>query len=606
MSYRILGPDPVEEQLNRVLALLSRGLPPSAIELSQVDVKEEFGRRGRGGAILPSSPKNDAAAQYLVAEMACLANTPGGGAIILGVADNGERIGTDLDPDWLRHRIWEMSERKLTVTIREAELEATRILVLTTHEAIEPIRAAGKLKWRVDTNCVEIDATSWHAGKLLRSGFDWSAQPSGHTTTDAKAVALEIARRYLRSAGDPSSMDLAAASNNDLLSRLSLLDGEGRLTNAGSLLFVETPEIGIDYIRRQVPASDSSNRVRGKGPLLEQVYEVDNASNANNRLVHRRDGFAAGQLRAIPSGALREAIVNGIVHRDWLSPEPTTVEHVGDELVVTSPGGFIGGVKPSNIITHPSAPRYRSLAEAMASLRLAEREGIGVDRMIRDMLALGHSEPSIAETPGPYIRVALLGGDPSESVVNFLSEVVPPVIASDLDALLVLSYLIRNGWVDEQSAGRVLQRPTEEAKAVLSRLIDAEFAGDPVLNRMKGIRADQPPAYRLGPGSRNQLVSGGTLKDLSRAGINATSMFNQQVALHWARERGRISSTEAAELTELSQVTAGRLLASLATDGLLRPGRATQGRGFFYVPVSDFDNPDTHTNTDSLQVRGQL
>jgi ATP-dependent DNA helicase RecG len=577
MSYRILGPDPVEDQLNRVLALLSQGKPPSLIELSQVDVKEEPGRRGRDGTVLPGQSKNEQAAQYLVSEMACLANTPGGGAIILGIADDGKRIGTEIDADWLRHRIWEMSEHKLTVTIREAELEVTRILLLVTHEAIEPIRAAGKLKWRVDDNCVEIDATSWHAGKMLRSGFDWSAQPSGHIVADAQSVALEVARRYLRSAGDPGSIDLAEASDHDLLRRLSVVDGQDRLTNAGSLLFVGTPEIGIDYIRRQVPAGDSTNRLRTRGPLLEQVYEVDNASSANNRLVHRRDGLAAGQLRAIPSGALREAVVNGVVHRDWLSPEPTTVEHIGDELVVTSPGGFIGGIGPSNIITHPSVPRYRSLAEAMATLRLAEREGIGVDRMVRDMLALGHKDPNISEISGPYVRVGLIGGDPDESVVRFLSRVLPSLISTDLNALLVIAHLMRIGWIDEESAGRTLQRPLQETTTVLNRLLEAQYSGGAVLTRLKGVPAGQLFAYRLGDASRKHLANGAT---------NTHVTSNHQMVITWAEARGRVSSAEAADLTGMSQVSSGRLLMTLANDGLLRPGRATQGRGFFYVPTS--------------------
>ena len=85
--------------------------------------------------------------------------------------------------------------------------------------------------------------------------------------------------------------------------------------------------------------------------------------------------------------------MNGVVHRDWHSPQPITVEHIGDQMIVTSPGGFIGGVSATNIITHPAVPRYRSLAEAMASLRLAEREGTGVDRMIRNMLAIGQPAP---------------------------------------------------------------------------------------------------------------------------------------------------------------------------------------------------------------------
>jgi ATP-dependent DNA helicase RecG len=34
-----------------------------------------------------------------------MANTPGGGALVVGVADDGTVLGTELDADWLRHRI---------------------------------------------------------------------------------------------------------------------------------------------------------------------------------------------------------------------------------------------------------------------------------------------------------------------------------------------------------------------------------------------------------------------------------------------------------------------------------------------------------------------
>ena len=101
------------------------------------------------------------------------------------------------------------------------------------------------------------------------------------------------------------------------------------------------------------------------------------------------------------------------------------VEQVGDEERVTSPGGFVGGVNSDNIITHPSVPRYRSLADAVDSLRLTERGGIGVDRMVRDMLALGHRPPIIQEVEGPYVRVILLGGDPDPELITLLGDVKP-------------------------------------------------------------------------------------------------------------------------------------------------------------------------------------
>lgn len=579
MTYSFLGPDPVEAQVEHVLARLASGEPSGQIECRQVDVKEEPGRRGHGGCLTPGNARSDVAARYLAAEMSCMANTPGGGAIVLGVADDGTRIGTELDGEWLRHRLWELTGGKLTIAVRVADLDGTRILVLTTHEAIEPIRYEGRIRWRVNDNCVDVDPTSWHAGKLGRTGMDWSAQPSGHVLDDTSPVAAEIARRYLQAAGDDGSLDLARATDRDLLRRLNVATGDGRLTNAGSLLFVRTPEAGIDYIRRDLSGGDSVNRIRSSRPLIEQVWDADQASQASNRLVHVPEGFAHGQQRAIPSRAIREVIVNGVVHRDWLSPEPTTVEHVGDTLTVTSPGGFIGGITPSNIITHPAVPRYRSLAEAMAALRLGEREGIGVDRMVRDMLAIGRPEPGISEIAGPYVRVSLVGGDPDAEVVEFFAGIEPASVTADLDALLLIECLTRTGWIDTPAAAPSLQRAEIETEAAIVRLTAARIGRDPVLTPVKGIPASQPLAYRLSDPARRRLAR--------RIGHLETQEGRKAQIVSWATARRRISSTEAADLTGLSIPYAGTVLTSLEEEGILRPGRENKlGRGFYYVPAT--------------------
>lgn len=576
MTFRFLGPDALEDQVEAVLRQLATGAAPADIELAQVDVKEERGRRNHRGVLQPGRPQNDEAARALAEELACLANTPGGGALIVGVADDGTRTGAELDAQWLRHRVWQLTEQRLTVNVREAELDGTRILVVTTHEAIEPIRYNGRLKWRVNDNCVEIDASTWHGGRLHRTGVDWSAQRSGHRLEDVNPVAVEVARRYLRDAGDPPAADLAAATAEDLLRRLNLVDGDGWLTNAGSLLFVGTPASGIDYIRRDVPAGDSVSRIAGDGPLIEQVWDVDKASLTANRLAHVPGGFAHGQMRALPARAVREAIVNGVVHRDWASPLPTSVEHIGDTLTVTSPGGFIGGVHPSNIITHPAVPRYRSLAEAMAALRLAEREGIGVDRMVRDMLAVGHPEPEISEVEGPYVRVGLLGGDPDSAIVEFVANVTPATFAADVDGLLVVDHLLRHGWADVKSVAPVLQRPPEETGRALARLAEVHIGADPVIVPIAGVPADAPAAYRLSDMVRDRLT--GRFRPAAGAAARAAMI------LSWARARGRVSSTEVADLAGVSVVTAGKLLAGLEEDGDLVAGRENrQGRGFYYV-----------------------
>ena len=582
MGLGILGRSPTNALVEQALHRLSRGEPPAHIELERVDFKEERGRRGSDGTVSLGGATNERAADHLAAEMACMANTPGGGAVIVGIADDGARIGTRLDADWVRHRIWELTSHQLTVEVREANLEGCRLLILTCIEALAPVRYRGNLRWRVGANCVEVDPVVWQSRMLERVGFDWSDQPSGQTLDDVSPAAIEVARRYLREAnGGESDTGLAHATDADLLRRLNLVKGSRDLTNAGSLLFVATPWPGVDYIRRDVPGGDSTLRIEGAGPLLMQVREVEQAGEVANRVTHTAEGFAPGRIRAIPPRTLREAIVNGLVHRDWLAARPTVIEHVGDTLTVTSPGGFVGGVTPANIITHPAVPRYRNLSEAMAALGLAEREGIGVDRMVRDMLAIGRPAPVIAEVDGPYVRVVLLGGAPDIAVVDLVAALTP-AHAGNVDSLLLIEHLTRNGWVDAESTTELLQRSSaEEANEAILRLADARLdaAGSaPVIAPVQGVPPGQPDAFRLSDAVRSRLAH--------RLALLRAPEGRETLLLDWSRSRGRVSSTEVADLTGLSKVSARKLLTELADAGHIKGGRpGRRGRGFFYVPA---------------------
>ena len=59
---------------------------------------------------------------------------------------------------------------------------------------------------------------------------------------------------------------------------------------------------------------------------------------------------------------------------------------------------------------HVSAQsRNRTLTELFAAIRVAEREGVGVDRMVKEMLRLGHRAPEIEQIEGPFVRVSRVG-----------------------------------------------------------------------------------------------------------------------------------------------------------------------------------------------------
>lgn len=573
------GADPVANEVERVLDALAAGAWDDD-ESSLVDLKEEAGRRDGAGNLMPGQPRNDRAAEQVAAEAACVANTPGGGALVLGVADDGGLLGTALDVEWLRHRVYELTGRTLTIAVRPVEIRGIRVLVITAPQAIEPIRWRGRVTWRVDDKCVEVDLASWHAQRLIHTNFDWSAQAANVAAADAREASVEIARRFLRESGESHAIELGGQPTPELLRRLNVVTGDGLLTNAGVLAFVGRREPGLDYIRRDVAGGDSRQRVHegGRG-ILEELQEVFTNIAANNAVRHITKGVAVGQIRDLPEQAVREAIVNGLAHREWGLPEPTTVEHIGATLRVTSPGGFFGGVTSANIITHPSQSRNRALSELLAALRVAEREGVGVDRMVKEMLRLGHRSPEIQEIEGPFVRVSLVGDAADTAWIDWLASIVPHQFVDDLNALLLLRHLIDEAWLDVPAAAPILQLNRAETQGAINRLTPATIRGQSVVRVVPGVPDDEPPAWCMTAFGRAALDACD-----EAAGTSRTWPSRAKVARSYSRLRGRISTTELGGLIGASPTNVGGVLKELEQAGELRPSRANRrGPGFFYV-----------------------
>lgn len=577
------GVSPVEAEVARLLPVLAAGTWGDD-ESKLVDLKEEVGRRDRSGNVLPGQTRNEGAAKQVAGEGSCLANTPGGGALILGVADDGTLIGTALDIEWLRHRVYELTAHALTIDARAVEINDIRLLVVTAPQAIEPIRWKGRVTWRVDDKCVEIDPATWHTQRMIRTNFDWSAQPSAVSASDARAASVDVARRFLRDSGEGHAAELAKEAAPELLRRLNVVTGDGLLTNAGVIAFVGRGTPALDYIRRDQAGGDSRQRVlEGDRGLLEELQEVFTNVVANNAVCHLPKGIATGQIRDLPEGAIREAIVNGVAHREWGLTQPTMVEHVGRTLRVTSPGGFYGGVTAANIITHPSQSRNRALTELLASIRVAEREGIGVDRMVQEMLRVGHRPPLIEQIEGPFVRVSLVGDAADVAWIDWLASITPEGAAGDLNVLLILRRLVDEGWVDVATAAPVLQLNAAETEGALRRTLELSIEGARAVEIVPGVPDDQPAAWCLSHAARRHLQT--RERD---AGSPVSGPSRERVARAYARARGRVSTTELGGIVGASPTNVGSVLKALEKAGDLLPSRETRrGPGFFYRPSGD-------------------
>ncbi|WP_375429688.1 ATP-binding protein [uncultured Friedmanniella sp.] len=575
------GYDPVGDAVQRVLSSLDAGEGlPDRPERVHVDLKEEAGRRNRYGQVAPGERENERAAEQVAGEGACMANTEGSGALILGVANDGEVVGTSLDVDWLRARVFELTDRMLTIHVTEARVSGLRVLVIRPPQAVEAIRWHGRITWRVDDRCVEVDLATWHEQRMVRTHYDWSAQKSDVPATAVRGPALELVRRFLRDSGEPASADLANEPDQALLRRLDAVSNDGMLTNAAALLLRGREVPCLDYLHREVAGGDSTARVRlAERSLLEELDAVFAAVTAHNGIRHVPRGLVVGQVRDVPERAAREAVVNGVAHREWSSPDQTVVEHIGTTLRVTSPGGFYGGVTERNIITHPSRSRNRSLTELLRALRVAEREGIGVDRMVGDMVRLGHEPPSIREITGPFVRASLVADVRDEAWTTWLSELSPVSTTNDLNALLLLRFLVDHRWYDVQRVMPLLQLDELETRGALARAQTVTIEGRPVIVAVGGLPETGDPSFCL---SREASARLSTLDEQVERPRAAPT--RRAIALGYARVRGRISSTELASITQSQRPNVSAVLKELEDEGMLRAAFPSgRGRGFHYL-----------------------
>lgn len=565
--------DPLVIEAHHAIEALRAGASVQDVESERLDCKEEAGRRKRGGVYGAGATENDAAARALAEAAACLANSHGG-VLVVGVDDKASGpatlIGADLDAEWLRERVWAYTEPHLAVEVEPLLVEGVRLLIVLARRSYRLHRSGKRFKHRVGANCVEMSAADQRLAEEARLRYDWSGEPSRHTVADVSEGAVDRIRQYLRATEEGSRAELAARPTPDLLRRLGVLDSGDRLNNAGALLFVPGDRVVLDYKRRKVPGGASVDRLEATTPLIEAYHDVKTRIDAVNEIRELQLGSGVRpRIRLVPDRAVREAIVNALIHRDYRLADPVDIEFVGTQLVVTSPGGFPPGIDEGNIISERSHPRNAVLTGVFRSLRLAEQEGVGVDRMFRDMVSVGHDTPTIADRGG-RVRCVLVGGEPREPVVALMAS-LPPDARDDVDLALILHRLLGSANIAPSELTGALQKLEGEVTEALRR---GESAGalQPVAWSTRA-----RPRWRLSDAAREHLR--GVLPYLTNSAEQAEEFVVRHLQTHES-----IKPKHVADMLGMSEPSGSRILRELREEGVLAFGsEQTRGRGVFHV-----------------------
>lgn len=526
----------------------------------------------------PWEPDERALIRMLREYVVCFANHRGG-TIVLGVRD-GVRSRHDAIqgvgdvPMGLRRAIYDGTDPHILVELEELVEDGRRLLLVHVPKGIPPhTTSEGLAKIRVGKECLPL--TGQMLTRLIASGGqrDPSAEIiPGATLRDLDDAEIERLRKVARR--ESQSAELARLRGRELLEALGLVSGEG-VTLAAILLVGDenalrrfVPQHEVTFLRYRT-ATRYDQRRDLRGPLLGVLDDVEHLLSAHLRIgTAQEEGFGQLELPDISWEVAREAVLNAVTHRDYFLRQGVQVALYRDRLEVTSPGGFVGGITPENVLRHPPVHRNELLARAFQSIGLVNRVGLGVDRIYEGLLRLGKGVP-VYEADEAHVRLSL-PLETDERFALFVAREERRAGPLELDDLLLLRALTGVASLDRWSAGRVLQIAEDQAAHTLAALRGRGY----LVVRGRGRTATYSLRRDLAEQFRGALALAAELPlDEEHVRLRVLQLL---------RERGRLTNAEIRRVSGFTRTQVYRLIKRLEAEGELQI--IGHGRGAHVVP----------------------
>lgn len=178
---------------------------------------------------------------------------------------------------------------------------------------------------------------------------------------------------------------------------LGLINRDGLYTNLALLLSDQCTHTIKVAVFDGIEKETFKDRYEFEGSLLRQMTECYAFIDRYNRTQSTFRGLERIDKRDYPEEALREALMNCIVHREYALSGSTLINIFDDRIEFISLGGLPKGIGYDDIMLGISMPRNKKLANIFYRLRLIEAYGTGISKIMRS-----YSE----QAQKPYIEVS--------------------------------------------------------------------------------------------------------------------------------------------------------------------------------------------------------
>lgn len=500
-----------------------------------------------------------------VDELIAFANNKGG-TLYFGVEDNGEVTGCDGNYDLqnIIESIYEKTRPSIFVDPEEIEYNGKKVIALTVaSDGITHATTDGRCLKRLGKNSKPFypDEMSNRYSEIQSSDFSGRIL-SDSTEDDINKLEVYKLKEKLK-ARNPEST-LADMDDIAFLRDLALVksdSGNIKLTVAG-LLFVGKeqainrllPQAEVIYLHySESNLEEYDARLDMKAPIISVIDRLSEKIQDSNRIVNVQVGLFRLEIADFPEKVFQEALLNALSHRDYQSQGAVYVKHYPNKIVIENPGAFLDGITEENIITHPSVPRNKLIAETLQHLKYVQRTGQGVDIIFREMLSSGKPFPEY-RSYNDAVSLTIYSAVDDVDFVKFIANEENELGRTfSLSELMILRYLKDNRKITMSEAESLIQEARDQAQNACNNL------------KRYGLIELSGNEYMLTAKIYDELKNSvDYTKDKAIQYIKAREMI-----LEYIRDRGFINNELVRELCGLSQKQARIILQRMRKENLI-------------------------------------
>ena len=335
-----------------------------------------------------------------ISEEVCAFANAAGGILLIGVNDNNQITGVNIDNykrSAIQNSLGEISP-SLHCSLSFIEIEGKNVGIIEVPSGSnKPYVLSGAIYVRVGPNTQKLTTVEQMRDFFQQSDKIYFDEGPCKEFGLADDFDDELLREFKTAAHFNTNVP-----DNQIFSNLKLYTGDQFFKNGAVLFFGKQPE---EYFEKAIvrcvvfDGKDKRFIVDDKifgGPLYFQYLKAVQWLKAKLSVRYDIEGQGSGprkEIWEIPETVFREAIINSLSHRDYYDKGAVTMVEVFDDRVdITNPGGLVSAISHSEFGTK-SHSRNPLVFGLFTRMRVVEQIGSGINRMKDLMKEAGLQKP---------------------------------------------------------------------------------------------------------------------------------------------------------------------------------------------------------------------